>query len=179
MTRTEAKRLKLTKTLEEAHALADRALANVRAANKRKSGRPPRAAGTDKAQERLTKAMLDRIEYEAVVARDPTCTAGLDFGACSGHVTIDHQWGRGKAPTKRENCRKLCFHHHGMKTDGQPSRLAWLRDFRRHALQHRYADEAAKAERAIALEIAQHPERRCLYGALVCTHAQCQGETTP
>lgn len=38
MTRTDAKRLKLTKTLEEVHALADRVLSAARAASRR----PPR-----------------------------------------------------------------------------------------------------------------------------------------
>jgi hypothetical protein len=71
---------------------------------------------------------------------------------------IDHQWGRGKAPTLLENCRQLCLRHDLMKTRNEPTRLDWLEDFREHALAHDYPAEIAKADGQIALELAQHPE---------------------
>ncbi len=100
-----------------------------------------------------------RRVYAAVLLRDGTCTAPYFAGVrCDRGIQIDHQWGRGKAQETLENCRILCPRHHRMKTDGAPSRVAWLLDFRRHALAHGYFEEAAKAERLLALERAQHPE---------------------
>jgi hypothetical protein len=45
MTRSDARRLLLTRTLAEAHALADSALSRVRASKRRKGEREPRAVG--------------------------------------------------------------------------------------------------------------------------------------
>jgi hypothetical protein len=98
--------------------------------------------------------------YEAVIARDGgRCAVRLErLGACEGVLHIDHQWGRGKAPTLLENCRQLCLRHDLMKTRNEPTRLDWLEDFRSHALAHDYPAEIAKADGQIALERAQHPE---------------------
>jgi hypothetical protein len=123
--------------------------------------RTPPAPGKTKAQRKTTKAKSDREVYAEVSERDAgLCTVQLSaavLGECGGPLQIDHQWGRGKEPTLVENCRKLCKNHHDRKTDGIPSRLMWLNDYREHAVGHDYHGEAAKAEGQIALERAQHP----------------------
>jgi hypothetical protein len=106
--------------------------------------------------------------YKAVARRDRRCTVQLPesiMGPCSGRLTIDHQWGRGKEPTKTENCRRLCETHHRLKTDNKPSRLAWLYDYAEHCLGlaglgREYMDEVDRAQNAAQLEKAQHPEAR-------------------
>lgn len=93
--------------------------------------------------------------------RDCGCTAKgfLDI-RCQGMLETDHQWGRGREEETVENMRQLCGRHHRLKTDSHPSRIAWLENFRSHAFRHGYQDEVAKAEGALALEHAQHPEHR-------------------
>jgi hypothetical protein len=119
----------------------------------------PAAPGTTKRQRKASRATAARVEYDAVVARDARCTVRTPaLGPCSGPLHIDHHWGRGKAPTLRQNCRRLCLAHDRAKTDNRPTRLAWLLDFRIHAELHGYAEEVAKTDGQIALERAQHPE---------------------
>jgi hypothetical protein len=117
---------------------------------------PGKSRAERKAELRPSKAAA----YEAVIARDGgRCTVRLErLGACEGVLHIDHQWGRGKAPTLLENCRQLCLRHDLMKTRNEPTRRDWLEDFREHALAHDYPAEIAKADGQIALELAQHPE---------------------
>jgi hypothetical protein len=127
--------------------------------------RVARDVGPDrKAQRKATKRQSDRAVYAAVAERDEgLCTAGLAVRselACMGLTQIDHQWGRGKAPTTVRNCRTLCERHHREKTDSRPDRLTWLRDFYNWANEHDYDAEADKAFALMALEIAQHPEAR-------------------
>lgn len=97
-----------------------------------------------------------------VLRRDrQQCTADVaTFGPHSGAIHMDHQWGRGKGrpPESIENCRALCEGHDRMKTDGDPTRIAWLEDFRRHAAGHGYRAEVAKVDVQVQLEHAQHPE---------------------
>lgn len=101
----------------------------------------------------------ERKVRTACVVRDHGCSV-VDkekFGPCRGPLHFDHQWGRGKAPTTVESCRMLCERHHlELKTDNKPSRAAWIVDFWQHATKHRYLAEAAKAERELAFENAQH-----------------------
>ncbi len=129
-----------------------------------RKGIPKPKAPNPKAAKKAAKRVSDRAEYEKVRERDAgMCTAQLAasvLGECGGALQIDHQWGRGKEPTRAENCRLLCLEHHRRKTDGEPSRLMWLNDYREHAIQHDYYAEAAKAEGQIALERAQHPGAR-------------------
>ena len=122
-----------------------------------------RAPGKTKEERKRTKAQIERAVYEEVADRDAgLCTvqhpAAL-VGECDGPLQIDHQWGRNKAPTTVQNCRKLCTKHHKMKTDSEPSRALWLKDFRMHAEGHGYEAEADKATALRFLEEAQHPER--------------------
>lgn len=128
----------------------------------------PRAAWKTKAERTVEDMPRKRAVYAAVREReDGLCSVQLAasvLGTCEGALQIDHQWGRGKAPTMVENCRMLCAKHHHRKTDSEtedgPSRLMWLCDFREHALSHRYYAEVAKADARIALERAKHPDRK-------------------
>ena len=119
----------------------------------------PRRSAEKRAAKR-GKSVQRREIREAIMARDRICTAGEGLGQHSGSLEWDHQWGRGKGcpPESAENGRALCGRHHNMKHGAHPSRMAWLRDFRRHAERYGYAAEVAKCDRAIALERAQHPE---------------------
>jgi hypothetical protein len=131
--------------------------------------RVARDVGPDrKAQRKATKRQSDRAVYAEVTERDAgLCTVRLPaalVGECSGRLEIDHQWGRGKAPTTVANCRKLCKRHHDMKGASDPSRVMWLNDFRLHAEAHGYATEADKATALRWLEEAQHPEARAPRG---------------
>jgi len=109
---------------------------------------------------RASKKAMEKAVYAAVILRDPVCQVSRGaFGPCEGFLEIDHQWGRGKAPTSVGNCRRLCEKHHHMKTDSVPDRIAWLDDFRYWALNKGYLTEADKARKMVMLESAQHPER--------------------
>jgi hypothetical protein len=109
----------------------------------------------------------DAEAYKAVARRDRRCTVQLPesiMGPCSGPLQIDHQWGRGKEPTRAENCRRLCEGHHRRKTDGKPSRLAWLYDYAEHSLElagldPAYLEEVERAQNLAQLEKAQHPDQ--------------------
>ena len=152
----------------EAKAEQERQTAAKAKAKAARKARPVRAVGPTKAAKKATKRGSDAIAYAGVRERDAgLCTVQLAaeiLGVCGGALQIDHQWGRGKAPTTVENCRMLCRDHHRRKTDSEteqgPSRLLWLCDFREHALSHDYYAEVSKADGAIALERGQHPDRR-------------------
>ena len=111
----------------------------------------------DEPRSRESKAQRRRRLRAALIERDRICTAGPGLGPHSGGLEWDHNWGRGKAPETIENGRILCNGHHHAKHDSEPSRLAWLKDIRRHVSKHGYAAEVDKCDRAIALELAQHP----------------------
>jgi 5-methylcytosine-specific restriction endonuclease McrA len=122
-----------------------------------------------RAEDEVALSAADAEAYKAVKRRDRGCTVQLPesiMGPCSGPLQIDHQWGRGKEPTRAENCRRLCEGHHRRKTDGKPSRRAWLLDYGEHALScadrglgAAYFAELDRAGRMAQLEIAQHPEQ--------------------
>jgi hypothetical protein len=116
----------------------------------------------ERASEENEEARRERKVYGRVRRRDRICQiADLEtFGPHSGKLEVDHEWGRGKAPTLVENCRLKCERHHHLKTDGKPSRLAHLLDFLTWATRRRYWSEVEKANGAIELERAQHPEAR-------------------
>lgn len=132
----------------------------------RKPTERQKAAKAVKAGKRLTKRESNARVYAAVRERDAgCCTASrVAAGPCGGSLEIDHQWGRGKEPTRVENCRLLCRDHHRRKTDSEPDRIVWLMDFQAHALRHQYWAEAAKARAMEALERAQHPARAAQKG---------------
>lgn len=146
------------KVAAEVEAMKGESVSAQRARRERVKAKP-RAPGKTKGERKETKRDSDRAVYAAVRERDDGfCCAQLSadvIGECGGALQIDHQWGRGKAPTTVENCRCLCREHHRRKTDGEPSRLMWLNDFREWATSRRYYAEVAKAERQIALERAQ------------------------
>lgn len=127
----------------------------------------PSAPGKTKEERNLTKAEANRGKYERVRERDGgLCQVQLVqvMGRCDGALHIDHQWGRGKEPTKVTNCRSLCARHDRMKTENETekghSRLLWLCDYREWAVALGYEDEVVKTDGQIALERAQHPEER-------------------
>lgn len=117
--------------------------------------------GKTKAQRDREESAANRKVYAAVAARDTECQCGdvATFGPCDGPLHIDHQWGRGKAPTEEKNCRRLCTRHDQMKTGNEPSRKAWLVNFAVWAFGKRFFGEYEKAQRSIALEEGQHPQR--------------------
>jgi 5-methylcytosine-specific restriction endonuclease McrA len=147
--------------------------AEIKASKRRKSAvhvalPRPEVPGQSRESRKATKSESDREVYKEVRERDAgLCTVQLAasvLGECGGALQIDHQWGRGKEPTRVENCRMLCCEHHRRKTDSEtmdgPSRLLWLSDFREWAIENSYYAEVAKAEGKIALERAQHPGRK-------------------
>ena len=94
----------------------------------------------------------------AVMLRDGTCCAPRFAGiTCSGGPEFDHFFGRGRVPESVATIWVLCMRHHRMKTDGEPSRRAWLARFREHAEVHEYLAEVARVLRLIAMEEGQHP----------------------
>jgi hypothetical protein len=140
-----------------AEAQAEVAERKRRRATRRERSAPRLAA---KAGKDAKLAAADRRVYASVAARDPGCTVQMEwlFGPCSGPLQVDHQWGRGKEPTLKTNCRRLCERHHRMKTNSAPSRADWLEDFRVFAFGQHYWGEVQKCDDVIALEKAQHPE---------------------
>lgn len=128
---------------------------------RRRSAKVIKLPGKTKAERDRKESAANRKVYAAVAARDMECQCGdvATFGPCEGPLHIDHQWGRGKAPTEEKNCRRLCTRHDQMKTENKPSRKAWLVNFAMWALGKRFFGEYDKARAAIALEEAQHPER--------------------
>jgi hypothetical protein len=110
----------------------------------------PAAAGARATSRRTLRAR--------VLRRDRVCQAGTALGAHSGKLEWDHQWGRGAEPETERNTRMICGGHHLRKTDNEPSRLAWILDWRRWAAMRGFTEEVEHADRAAALERAQHPE---------------------
>jgi hypothetical protein len=110
-----------------------------------------------RASEETAEERRERKVYRQVARRDRVCQIDdlETFGPHGGKLEIDHQHGRGKAPTTAESCRRLCARHHQMKTDGAPSRLAHLLDFLGWATRKRYWGEVEKTNAEIALERAQ------------------------
>jgi hypothetical protein len=154
---------KAERAMTPAQLVAEQARQQEAARSRSRRTAPKRAAGrAAKQAKKVTKRTADAAVYEEVRDRDHgMCTVTLpesDIGPCGGALQIDHQWGRGKEPTRVENCRLLCLEHHRRKTDSEPNRPTWLRDFMRHALTHEYWQEVGKADRLIDLESAQHPE---------------------
>lgn len=92
----------------------------------------------------------------AVVERAGGCceACGVRRGAA---LHWDHFWGRAREESV-ESTWMLCPRCDREKTDNDPSRLRWLVLFLAHVELHGYAEQAVKAEGAIALERAQHPE---------------------
>ena len=93
--------------------------------------------------------------YAAVDARASRCEAGFCESAGVEH---DHFWGRGKSPETPESVWRLCRTCHLNKTKNYPSRVYWLRDFHTHCWRNEFHAQIEKIDRAIALELAQHPE---------------------
>jgi hypothetical protein len=161
---------------------AERQLAARTARSRRAAPRkaPGRAA---KEAKRKTKAERRQEMRAAVVARaDGRCECPVNgpdgIERCPGYASEwDHFWGRAREESV-ESTWMLCGACHYRKTNNMPGRLAWLARFQFHAREHLYDAQAAKCAAAMALEQAQHPEpckrAACLYGAAVCTHAQCQ-----
>jgi hypothetical protein len=157
---SEAKRLRLTRSLAEAHALADEVLARARAARARTA--PKREASREKKRNEEEQNRRHRATVYAAV--DRRSGGACEYAPADSPIICmndatehDHFWGRGKEEETRENVWHLCAFHHGHKTDWQPDRLRWLCAFRDHAFNHKFWGEVEKCDKAIALERAQHP----------------------
>jgi hypothetical protein len=102
-------------------------------------------------------ARADRKAIRAEVAR----RAGGCCEACGARrgaaLHWDHFWGRAREESV-EGTWMLCPLCDTEKTENRPSRVWWLRRFRRHVLDRAYSAQALKVDRALALERAQHPE---------------------
>jgi hypothetical protein len=156
--------------------LAARSARGRRVAPRKAPGREAREA------KRKTKAERRPAIRTAVVARaDGRCECPVNgpdgIERCPGYASEwDHFWGRAREESV-ESTWMLCGACHYRKTNNQPGRLAWLARFQFHAREHLYDAQAAKCAAAMALEQAQHHDTckraACLYGAAVCTHAQC------
>jgi hypothetical protein len=133
--------------------LAARRSRSARTSTKRKPGREAREV------KRKSKAERRREVYAAVDKRScGRCEVVGPVVACANDAEEhDHFWGRGKAPETVENVWHVCKFHHDNKSAWDPSRAIWIERFRRHCEIHRYRAEAAKCDRALALEAAQHP----------------------
>jgi hypothetical protein len=95
--------------------------------------------------------------------RGQCCAHGWN-GRCLGMLELDHFYGKAKAEESPETLWLLCARHHRLKTDGWPGRLAWLELYRSHCTGYGYADELARLEGMVALELAQHPEHQEVNG---------------
>lgn len=142
----------------DARALLE-ALPDKRAKAKRIKERGPRS--TPRPQEGPTKAEHRRDVYAAVDARSHGCceSCWVETHTQIPGVSRDHFWGRAREESV-ESVWRLCATCDHDKTNNRPNRKWWLGRFRRHAMLHGYAEQAEKVDRAVALEIAQHPEKK-------------------
>lgn len=136
----------------------------ARAKALRKRGRAP---GKTQEQRREAKGAARRATRPLVEARENGRCAVSAIGGCRGRLIWDHFFGRGKTPPAVETEWMLCDEHNRQKTDWQKpggtvgeGRAYWLALFRLHAGLHGYTDVVAKCDAQLALERAQHPERR-------------------
>jgi hypothetical protein len=122
--------------------------------------------GTTRAERRQTKAQARRATRPLVEARAAgRCEAALADagGVCRGRLIWDHFFGRGKVPPSVELEWLICAEHDRLKTasetpDGETSRAFWVRVFDRHSARYGYQDALDRCARALAIELAQHPE---------------------
>lgn len=135
------------------HGPADvRAIDELRAALAKLSRSRPRKASAQKAKtaKRKTKREETQSVRGAVVAR-----AGNQCEACGAQpvpgspLTLDHFFGRARAPQTAANCWLLCWSCHQQKTDNAPTATYWLEVFAGHAQHHGFWDEASKANAAL------------------------------
>jgi hypothetical protein len=133
VTRADARRLKLTRSLEEAHALADAVLSRARAHSRRVA--PKRAASVEaKAQSRMDRAQRTFEVREACAKR-----AGGKCETCGNEATEEFPLqmhhllpGRGRRQQQQapENCVMVCMWCHEFGHGGRimyvgPGLLAW------------------------------------------------------
>lgn len=123
-----------------------------RAVEVRRSSRPPRNESVSSMRRRVRAEVKDRAQGRCEYRCPSTgkrCTTGGVIG--------DHFWGRGRDDTV-EGVWLLCVTHDREKTRYDGGRYVWIMSFREHCLALSYEEQAAKCERAAALERAQHPE---------------------
>jgi hypothetical protein len=81
------------------------------------------------------------------------CLRGFDEGPFS-RATLDHMFGRHKAPEDEAHCWALREDHHADKTASRPDAATWLLKFAQHADRYGYVTSAARARaRLFAVEV--------------------------
>lgn len=176
MTRSDAKRLKRMRQIEEVHALADRFLAQAR----RASGRSPRSIDGGPTRKEIREAdRVKRRERTAnvrveVFKRDGgTCVLCSDEATEMHHLVYGSGWRR--IAESGQTCASLCSAHHKMAHAGAraivASLLVWaarnrytlaadalerrLDKIDRLAAQRAQGDEGERLERRIREKVAQ------------------------
>jgi predicted HNH restriction endonuclease len=117
VTRSDARRLLLTKTLAEAHALADSALSRVRASKRRKGEREPRSKGPTKADRKAAKREeTAALRSRLIALTDEMCErCGFHADPATGHMHhTEGGSGRRLAHQSIANVAWLCFLCHGI-----------------------------------------------------------------
>lgn len=125
-----------------------------------KKQRRARHAGSRREREGKREAKRDdRAIVRALVANRALgyCEACRTFHGDA--LQMDHFWGRAREESV-QSCWMLCAECHRDKTENRPSRGAWLGGFSLHCEAMNYGEQFDKIDRAMALDAAQHPNRR-------------------
>jgi hypothetical protein len=120
MTKSDARRLLLTKTLAEAHALADSALSRVRASKRRRGEREPRAVARPAEEPRREK--VARIRGEVFARAAGCCEWGNHGPPAEWHHIIGG--GLRRVMESPETTAAICIPCHRGWEKGDPEVLA-------------------------------------------------------
>jgi hypothetical protein len=103
------------------------------------------ATGRRVAKRATKKAETSDIRHAVMKRAKGLCEYCGTLGSAYNPLTLEHMFGRVRAPQSVENCWALCLDCHRRKTDGRPHSRFWFEMFSAHCRLHGYEEQAARA----------------------------------